>query len=140
MGRKDALNSFAGIPRIVMEHPDYINLGGHAVKLLNLFAYQYRGKNNGDLCAAWAIAKKHGFKSQATLSRAKNELIHAELIIQTRQGVFLNPGGRCALYALTWQPVNECPGKNMDIEPTIKPPRQFGLERFKNRNPTSITV
>lgn len=127
-GRKDAPGGFAGIPRIVMEHPDYTGLSGHAVKLLLMLAYQYRGKNNGDLCAAWPIAKKHGFKSEPTLSRAVKELIRARLIVRTREGRFLNPGGRCALFALAWLPIDECPGKRLEVGPTTTPPRKFSLK------------
>ena len=136
-GRKDALSSFAGIPRIVMESEDYKNLSGNAVKLLNLFAYQYRGKNNGDLCAAWSIAKNHGCKSEPTLSRAKKELLAANLIMETRPGRFLNPGGRCALYALTWQPIDECAGKDLIIGSTTTPPRKFSIERINKNSPSS---
>lgn len=127
-GRKDAPGGFAGIPRVVMEHPDYIGLSGNAVKALMMLAYQYKGRNNGDLCAAWAIAKKHGFKSEPTLSRAMKELIRARLAIRTREGRFLNPGGQCALYALPWLAIDECPGKRLELKPTTTPPRKFSMK------------
>lgn len=128
-GRKSNLRSFAGVPRIVMESPDYINLSTTAKVVLFELAYQYRGKNNGDLGAALGVLKKRGFKSKPTINRALKLLIEAKLIIRTRTGVFLNPGGRCALYALSWLPIDECFGKNLEIGPTTTPPRKFSIEK-----------
>ncbi|RLU00602.1 MAG: hypothetical protein D9N14_04870 [Ketobacter sp.] len=126
-GRKDAPGGFAGIPRYVMDHPDYKSLSGNAVKVLMMLAYQYKGKGNGNLTAAWSIAQKHGFRSEPTLSRAIRELMAKRLIIRTREGRFLNPGGQCALYALAWKPIDECPGKRLEVGPTTRPPRQFSI-------------
>ena len=123
-GRNDNASSFAGIPRNVIEHSDYQALSGNAVKLLVDLAYQYRGKNNGDLQATWTILKRRGWKSQATLSKALKSLLDANMITCTRQGVFLNPGGRCALYALNWKPIDECSGKT-DVDATTTAPRRF---------------
>jgi len=126
---KTQSQSFAGIPRVVMEHDDYKGLSGNGVKLLMALAYQYRGSNNGNLTAAWSVMqKKHGFKSQDTLNRAKQELLEADLIRQTRSGMFMNPGGRCALYALTWQAIDECPGKGLECKATTLPLRSFRKE------------
>jgi hypothetical protein len=126
--RKPAIKSFAGIPRIVMDTDDYKNLNGNAIKLLLEFAYQYRGNNNGDLSAPFSRMRKRGFKSKETLGNALKSLQGANLIIKTRDGMFLNPGGRCALYALTWQPIDECNGKH-DIKATRTAPRKFSMEK-----------
>jgi hypothetical protein len=76
--------SFAGIPRIVMETDDFKGLHGNAVKLLLALAYQYRGKNNGDLTAAFSVMQKRfGFKNQTTLAKALKALIDAGMITQT---------------------------------------------------------
>lgn len=123
-GRLAGGKSFAGIPRAVMDHPDYIGLGYSAKALLFELAYQFKGKNNGDLTAAWAVMKTRGWKSKATLAGALEELLDAELVICTRQGRFVNPGGVCSLYALTWQPIDECGGKH-DAAPTQTAPRRF---------------
>lgn len=119
--------SFAGIPRVVMECPDYINLSGSAVRLLNEMAYQFKGRNNGDLCPAWTLMKERGFRSKATLTKAIKELVAAEMIMLTRQGQFIR--NKAGLYALTWQPIHECTGKQLDESPTQKPLRNFSLER-----------
>ena len=119
--------SFAGIPRVVMECPDYINLSGSAVRLLNEMAYQFKGRNNGDLCPAWTLMKERGFRSKATLTKAIKELVAAEMIMLARQGQFIR--NKAGLYALTWAPIDECAGKQLDESPTQKPLRNFSLER-----------
>ena len=119
--------SFAGIPRAVMDCPDYINLSGSAVRLLNEMSYQYRGKNNGDLCPAWTLMKERGFCSKSTLSKAIQELLLAEMILLTRQGHFIK--NKASLYALTWESIDECLSKRLDESPTRIPSRNFSLER-----------
>lgn len=125
---------FSGIPRVVMDHPDYINLSGNAVKLLNELARQYRGNNNGDLTVAYSLLKHRGFGSKDTIKRARNQLVQANLIVCTREGRFINPGAVCALYALSWQPIDECNNK-LDIKATVTPPRKFSLENNKTTRP-----
>lgn len=127
-------NSFAGIPRVVMDNPDYINLSGNAIKLLNELARQYRGKNNGDLTVAYSLLKHRGFNSKGMIARKKDELLKAGIIIKTREGRFINPGGTCDLFALSWQSIDECDGK-LEIKPTITPPRKFSLENNKTPSP-----
>ena len=119
--------SFAGIPRIVMECPDYTNLSSNAIRLLVELAYSYKGGNNGDLCPAWTLMKERGFRSKATLTRVIKELVAAEMIMLTRQGQFIR--NKAGLYALTWASIDECSGKYLDESPTRTPPRNFSLER-----------
>jgi hypothetical protein len=119
--------SFAGIPRVVMQCPDYINLSGNAVRLLNEMAYQFKGWNNGDLCPAWTLMKERGFRSKSTLTKAIKALVAAEMILLTRQGQFIR--NKAGLYALTWALIDECSGKHLDESPTRIPPRNFSLER-----------
>lgn len=128
---------FAGIPHTVMHHPDYISLSPNAIRLLLELAMQFNGYNNGDLSAAWTLMKKRGFRSQTTLNVALQELMQKRLIERTREGRFLNPGRLCALYALAWQPVHACPGKQLEIGPTIKPLRSFALEKYAKPSPIS---
>jgi hypothetical protein len=123
-----ASGSFAGIPRVVMKHPDFRRLSGGAVKLLLDLAFQYRGKNNGDLTVAYSVLKRRGFNSKGTITRGVGELLEAGMIVQTRQGFFCNPGAKCSLYALSWQPINDCLGKNLDVSPTTTPLRKFSVE------------
>lgn len=109
-GRKTK-GRFLALPASVVESDEYKSLSGNAVKLLLALLYQYKGRNNGDLSASYTIMRTMGFVSKDTLQRAKNELLESGLITQTREGRFLNPGGVCALYALTWLNLDECGGK-----------------------------
>lgn len=129
-GRGGSAKNFAGIPRIVMEHQDYIGLSSSARSVLQELAYQYRPGKNGDLTLAYKIMKPRGFKSRTTIDKAVKQLLDARMIIMTRQGYFANPGGVCSLYALTWQPIDECQGK-IDHKPTTLPIRKFSLEHIK---------
>ena len=135
-GRKER-GSFAGIPKVVMRHPDYIALSPNAKNLLLEFAFQFNGYNNGNLNAAWSNLNKRGWKSKTTLSKALKELLASNFIILTRTGYFQNPGKRCALYALTWRPINECPGKDLEVKSTEKAHRQFAPALQKKPCPES---
>ena len=123
-GRSARTGSFAGIPRAVMQSDSYKSLSPKAVKLLLELAYQFRGANNGDLTVALTVLRSWGWKSRTTITQARDELLAADLIVCTRQGQFTNPGGKCALYALVWQPIHECGGK-LDVDSTSTPPRKF---------------
>ena len=122
---------FMGIPHIVLENPDYYNLSTKSKALLIEIAYQYNGKNNGDMTVARKILKARGWNRNATITSAIKELMTANLIVRTREGFFQNPSSRCALYALSWHPIDVCDGKDLDVSPTITPPRKFSLERNK---------
>lgn len=127
------------IPHFVMDHPDYINLSGFGLKLLMELAKQYNGySNNGDLTAAWQVMCERGFNSKATLAKALRELLQKQLIVCTRHGRFINPGKRCALYALSWKPIDECAGKGLDVGPTQKPFRSFTAEIIKMPGTDSV--
>ena len=125
---KKNTQSFAGIPRVVMESLSYKELSGGAVKMLLELSYQYRGRNNGDLTTAWTVLKEHGWRSKDAIRRARDELLAADLIQCTRQSLRANPGGKCALYALQWLPIDECPGKELEVKATTRPPRKFSIE------------
>lgn len=113
-------NGYAGIPRWVMETDDYKSLGGNACKLLQELCYQYRKYNNGDLTIAWNVLKDRGWRSRTTIDKARDDLLTVDLIVCTRQGRFLNPGGVCALYALRWLPINESNKFSIDDLPNEK--------------------
>ncbi|MBU85403.1 MAG: hypothetical protein CL544_11495 [Alcanivorax sp.] len=124
-GRRES-GSFALIPHVVMESEDFRSLSGSALKVLMCLLHQYRGKNNGDLSIPYPLAKEWGVGSKTTLSKAITELLTADLIVRTREGRFLKPGGCCALYAITWKAIDECDGK-LEVAETATPPRKFTL-------------
>lgn len=100
---------FVLVPLTVLDSPAYAALGWPARALLFEMAGQYTGSNNGDLAAAHAVHQARGWACRS-LQRATAELEAAGFIVRTRQG------GRnaCNLYALTWQPIDDCPGKGLD--------------------------
>jgi len=108
-------SSFVAIPKAVINSNNYASLSGVGVKLLIQIAEQFNGFNNGDLQASWVIMRHKGWRSNATLNRAKQELIEKGFIEQTRQGWLRPP--RCALYALTWKSIDDCQGK-LDVQAT----------------------
>lgn len=100
---------FALVPVAVLDSLPYAALSWPARALLLDVAGQYSGANNGDLTAAHAVLRKRGWQ-RSTLQAAAAELEAAGFIVRTRQG------GRntCNLYAVTWQPIDDCPGKRLD--------------------------
>lgn len=123
-GRKDK-GQFTGIPHVVMRHSDYISLSYTAKALLFELALQYNGYNNGNLTTAWSILSKRGWKSKSTLCKALRELIEKRFVKVSRHGWFANPGSQCSLYAITWQSVDDFPRKNLELNPTRIPLRNF---------------
>ena len=112
---------FLHLHRTMIETQDFISLKGNSIKLLIDLGYQYNGYNNGDLCASLSVMRKRGWNSNQQLAKALKELLERNLIVQTKQGG-LNLGPN--LYAITWQPIDECGGK-LDANPTTVAPRSF---------------
>src|SRR3569623_800529 len=78
--------SFVIVPHAVLEHPNYTKLRARAVKLLMDIYAQYRGKNNGDLCAAFTLMTLRGWTSKDQSQKAKEELLDVGWLLVTRQG------------------------------------------------------
>jgi hypothetical protein len=85
-------------------------------------AAQYRGYNNGDLCAPLSVMKKRGWKSSDQLFKARKELLDRGLILTSRQGGL----NKCSLFALTWFQIDDCKGK-LDIPSTDVAPHNWKL-------------
>jgi hypothetical protein len=103
--KRDA-GGFRTLPVSVIEGRAYLSCSPYAIKLLIDFLLQYRGNNNGDLACAWSMMRARGWKSEATLSKAKRELIACKLIQEARMGARPN---KCSLYALTFFDLDESP-------------------------------
>lgn len=132
MTRRNNKGRFAGIPVKVMDSADYKNLSANSKVLLLELAYQYNGKNNGDLACAWTILSKRGFKSEATLHRAKVGLLQLNLITEVRKGVATKGKRLCSLFAVNWHALDEVfypdgiPKHN--LKKTVAPLRSFWHE------------
>lgn len=125
--------AFITLPLSVLNGAAYLGVSAHARMLLFDLVAQYRGDNNGDLCAAFSMMKLRGWKSTHTLQKAKLELIEAGLIVETRKGA--RPS-KASLYAVTWYAMDDCGGK-LEIS-TQSFPR--GAYRLKDPRPVLKVV
>ena len=112
--------SFLSLPHTLIDHPNFQGLRAKSVKLLIDLAAQYKGWNNGDLCAPLSIMRKKGWSSNEQLFRARNELVERGFLRVSRQG----GRNQCTLYAITWQPIDDCGGK-LDINATTTAPHDW---------------
>ncbi len=96
--------------------PEYAELSPRALKALIDLYCQFRGNNNGDLCAAWSLMSRRGWTSKDQLAKAITELLERRWIELTRQGGRRIP----SLYAVTWLGIDDCGGK-LDVRPNSVP-------------------
>lgn len=120
MGRTKTRPVYQGgfllLPAALLNCTKFRALSSSGVKLLVDMGSQYNGKNNGDLSAAWKIMHPKGWNSEATLNKAKKELLAAGFISETRKGRRPN---LCSLYGITWQPLN--PSPKLEVQPFAFP-------------------
>lgn len=126
------------VPHALFDHPAFCELSPTALKTLLGLMRQYRGNNNGDLSASFTQAVKWKIGSKSSLVGALSLLQEIGFVVRTREGVFTNPGGRCALYALAWIPIDECPGKELEIGPTTTPSLKLSLVNSKKPGTVSV--
>lgn len=105
--------SFVAMPHALLNSENYRQLTAVGVKLLMDIASQYKGNNNGDLCATLSLMKSKGWRSASTLDERIGELLHYGFITKARQG----GRNKCSLFALTWQAIDPCNGK-LDVPET----------------------
>jgi hypothetical protein len=120
-GPKGAL----ALPKALMEHQDFRELSPSATKVLMVLGCQYNGRNNGDLAATKSMLKSWGGMADGTLARALRQLKERNLILCTRTSYRRRDGQKCALYALTWMAIDQCPGKELEVKDTIVPKRRL---------------
>ncbi|CAI8342153.1 MAG: Uncharacterised protein [Gammaproteobacteria bacterium] len=124
-GRSNTVGRFFALPAAVTNSQNYRHLSSGAVKLMIDLGTQYNGKNNGDLCAAFTLMKRFGWRSKDTLTRKITELRNAEIIELSKQGgLHMGPN----LYAFTWLPIDECGGK-LDVPPTKTGSKIFSVKK-----------
>jgi hypothetical protein len=111
---RSSTQRYVGIPKYVWDSEEFASLDGWCVKLLVEIAGAYNGHNNGDLSCAWSVLRKRGWRSTGTLCKALDHLRATNWIVTTRHG----NRSRCALYALTWAAIDDCPGKGLEVAPT----------------------
>tara|TARA_B100000686_G_C16752842_1_gene953640 strand:+ start:1460 stop:1894 length:435 start_codon:yes stop_codon:yes gene_type:complete len=121
-------DSFVMMPHHVLAHDNFKTLSPRATKFLMDLLAQFRGNNNGDLCATLKTMGERGWNSSDQLHKAENELIEKDVIIVARQGGL----NKANLYAVTWFPIDECKGK-LDVAPTRTAP-----VNWKNRSSSPL--
>lgn len=124
-GKGNGSGPIAAIPKRVIEHKDFIGLSHKAVRVLLWLAYQYTKTNNGKLCAVHSQLSEQGFASKSTLSSALKELRDKEFIYLTKGSRESKNGRTPNYYALSWAPIDEIKGFEMDVSPTTTPGRTF---------------
>lgn len=114
---------FLALSGELLDSAQWANLSAFEAKLLIDIAAQYRGNNNGDLCASLTVLKKRGWKSSATLNDALKGLRTKGWIELTRQGGRHQP----SLYAITWCGIDFCGGK-LDVAPNPVPSMRWKVD------------
>lgn len=110
---------FVSIRAEVLLSQAWARTSSSGIRLIMDLAAQYRGNNNGDLCAALSTMEKCGWKSIHTLLKARKELEERRWVIVTRRGTQGGNGrGIPTLYALTFWGIDEC---NQKLDPGIIP-------------------
>ena len=102
---------FVALPCLLLESPAYIGLSFSARALLVDMAYQYSGSNNGRLVICDKATRPRGWVSNATVYKAKQELLDAGFLCETRKGQKPN---KASWFALTWHTLDWLP--EMDIQ------------------------
>jgi hypothetical protein len=96
---------FVALPWSVLDSPAYQKLSWYAKALL--LARQFVRDNNGRLLASMSYMCKRGWKSNATLTKAKRELMEGGFIYETVKGHRPN---KASWYAITWQTLDNIDG------------------------------
>lgn len=104
-------HSFLRLPHFLLQSKEFAALSAVAVKLLLDMAKLYRGSNNGNLSMAWSRLSEEGWSSEATMRRARDELLQSGFLLCTRHG----NRKRCGLYAISWEPIDRCEGKFLEM-------------------------
>lgn len=103
---------FTPMPHWLIEHPAYRAASYIARALLVDVSVQYMGSNNGSLVVCEKALKPLGWNSNASITKAKRELVELGLLIETRRGARPN---RAAWYAMAWNSLDVTDG--LDIDP-----------------------
>lgn len=124
---------FAQLPRHVYDTDEFAALSFRARSLLLELALQYKGRNNGKLCASHSVVRQRGFRSKDQLSKALRELTQGGWILLTRQGGLT----KASWYALTYRPIDALPGLEVKPGPALNLWRKE-QEGSRDRAPVAI--
>jgi hypothetical protein len=104
------------LPKSLLNTDETRALPASATKLLLAVLPQYNGPgtNNGGLRILMRQPRRYGFKSGATLTQARDDLLRAGFLQITRQGGRNIP----TLYCLTWMGIDAVTGADIRANPT----------------------
>ena len=91
--------SFVAVTKDVLNSQIFTTLSFSAVKLLFDILAQYNSNNNGKLVACRKYLKPRGWSSNATVSRALNELLESGLLVMTRRG---HKPNKASWFGISW--------------------------------------
>lgn len=134
---------FIALPDVVVDSAAYQALPHPARSLLVEIARQYRGDNNGGLVASSIYLEPRGWKSRDVITRARNALIDAGLLFETRKGGFPN---KEAWYAVTWYSLDRLDGFDVGVAAGFRRGAYLDLPTVKNASlvpsdgPSSIPI
>jgi hypothetical protein len=114
---KRAPGQFVALPISVLSCKGYLGLNHAAKALLIEIAMQYLGNNNGRMVLSFPALSARGWKSKDTISRARNALIEARLIVETCKGGFPS---KCSRYAVTWQNLDAYSGMELPAKQFVR--------------------
>jgi hypothetical protein len=135
------------MPANVLRSAQFASLSARSVKLLMDLLSQFRGNNNGDLCATWTLMQRRGWRSRDTLAKAIRELQIGGWIAMTRQGGMHAP----TLYGVTFFALDPSPklevsvadfprGKWYRMQTLVRPATKRGRQHANRVNAAPINT
>jgi hypothetical protein len=124
--RSDKVPGFSMLIHEYFQSKEYSELSPPAVKLLVDLYCQYRGGNNGDLCATLSVMRKVSWNSNDQLQKALTELLATGWLVIARQGGRRMP----TLYALTFLAINNTGKLDCHVKAS---PNKLHLWKMTNR-------
>lgn len=108
---------FLPLPHSVLDSPAYLGLSANARSLLIEITMQYNGSNNGKLLCSRKLLAARGWKSVDMITKGKKELLKAELIFETVQG--MKPA-KASWYAATWWDLDVIAGFDVGVKAAFR--------------------
>lgn len=97
---------FLGLPKDMLNSPEFAALSPPAVKITLDIARLYNGQNNGAIQAPYlALQRERHWRSRTSLFRAIGEALRTGFLIRTRRGRRFGGTPEPSLYAISWEPI-----------------------------------
>jgi hypothetical protein len=120
-------------PLSVADSAAFLSCGHMAKSLIFEMLRQLNGSNNGHIKLSRSWLSSRGWRSVDSINRARDELLEAGIIVQTRHGGLRNGSHK---YAVSWLPITDWRG--LDITPQEYHPGAYLLPRQKQNGCPTI--